>query len=521
MNYKRLETVALYIRLSKEDGDVGAGGGKEESNSITNQRLLLQDYLQQHPEFQGCKVVELCDDGYSGKKFDRPQFQRLMELVRRGEVDCIVVKDLSRFGRDYIELGNYLEQLFPFLGVRFISINDHYDSQRGGGQTAGLEVAFQNFINDFYSRDTSKKMRSVRSKLAREGKFTSANAPYGYVKSSTDHHKLEIDPEAAEVVRQIFQWKLAGMSALRITQTLNAQHIPSPAQYALNHRRGMDWRRINAQTAWDPTKVVAILKDERYAGNMVSLRRTLKGIYGKDTPVERDQWVRVEHTHPGIVSYQDFLRTQDTFLVYDKGQPDTINRYNAFVCGHCGRKLSYTRDKKHLICRFGQSNPAAPCHHTSYSVEEMRGVVLQALKWHWEHFVHPPKAPLPQQELAHMQSQQLALRRSIEALDSGKTRLYEQYREGEVTREEYQDSRKQLNAQREELLEQLSHVEKALQEPRPQPQQGQQWQACLEQGLCATQLSRAWEQLFVERVTVYDREHIQICWKFQDVFAGH
>lgn len=515
MKYKGPETVALYIRLSKEDGDVG--GGKAESNSITNQRLLLRQYLRQNPEFQGCKVVELCDDGYSGKKFDRPQFQRLMELMRRGEVDCIVVKDFSRFGRDYIELGNYLEQLFPFLGVRFISVNDHYDSQRGGSQTAGLEVAFQNFINDFYSRDTSKKMRSVRSKLAREGKFTSAYAPYGYVKSPTDRHKLEIDPEAAEVVRQIFQWKLAGVSALRITQVLNAQHIPSPAQYALNHRRGMDWRRINGHTAWDPSKVVAILKDERYAGNMVSLRRTLKGVYGKDTPVEGEQWVRVEHTHPGIVSYQDFLRTQDTFLVYEKGSPNTINRYNPFVCGHCGRKLSYTRDKKHLICRFGQSNPAAPCHHSSYSVEEMGRVVLQGLKWHWEHFVHPPKVPLPQQEQAHGQSQLLALRRSIQALDSGKTRLYEQYREGEVTREDYQDSHQQLNAQREELLEQMSQMEKALQEPHSQ---SQHWQECIEQGLCATRLSQAWEQLFVERVTVYDREHIQICWKFQDVLVG-
>lgn len=173
----RRKTLVLYIRLSKEDDDVGISFEKEESNSITNQRMLLYDYLKSHPEFQDYRIIEKCDDGYSGKKFDRPQFVELMELVRRREVDCILVKDFSRFGRDYIEIGDYLEQLFPFLGVRFIAVNDRYDSQEGGKQTAGLEVAFKNFIYDFYSRDTSKKIRNVRNKMAKAGLFASANAP--------------------------------------------------------------------------------------------------------------------------------------------------------------------------------------------------------------------------------------------------------------------------------------------------------------------------------------------------------
>ena len=128
----RRKTLVLYIRLSKEDDDVGISSEKEESNSITNQRMLLYDYLKSHPEFQDYRIIEKCDDGYSGKKFDRPQFVELMELVRRREVDCILVKDFSRFGRDYIEIGDYLDQLFPFLGVRFIAVNDRYDSQEGG-----------------------------------------------------------------------------------------------------------------------------------------------------------------------------------------------------------------------------------------------------------------------------------------------------------------------------------------------------------------------------------------------------
>ena len=233
----RQKTLALYIRLSKEDDDVGISSEKEESNSITNQRMLLYDYLKSHPEFQDYRIIEKCDDGYSGKKFDRPQFVELMELVKQREVDCIIVKDFSRFGRDYIEIGDYLEQLFPFLGVRFIAVNDRYDSQEGGKQTAGLEVAFKNFIYDFYSRDTSKKIRNVRNKMAKAGQFASANAPYGYLKSAEDKHKLVIDEEAAVVVREIFQLRLSGLSGNKIAAILNERAIPSPAQYALNHRQ--------------------------------------------------------------------------------------------------------------------------------------------------------------------------------------------------------------------------------------------------------------------------------------------
>ena len=144
--------------------------------------------------------------------------------------------------------------------------------------------------------------------MAQSGQFASANPPYGYQKSAEDKHKLVVDEEAAQVVREIFQMKIAGMSAKKITENLNARQIPSPAQYALNHKRGMDWRKVNEKTAWDATKVVAILKDERYAGNMVSLRRTLKGIYGKDTPMDSSDWIRVEGTHEGIVSIEDFSK---------------------------------------------------------------------------------------------------------------------------------------------------------------------------------------------------------------------
>lgn len=512
--------VALYTRMSKEDDDVGLYGKKEESNSITNQRMLLYDYLKTHPEFQGYEIMEFCDDGFSGKRMDRPKFNELLELVRKGKINCIIVKDFSRFCRDYIEIGNYLEQLFPFLGIRFIAVTDNYDSKNSGTETAGLEVAFKNFIADFYSRDTSKKLRSTRSEMAKEGKFASANAPYGYLKSPEDKHKLIVDEETAPVVRKIFELKLAGLSAKKITIILNDSGIPSPAQYALQKKRGMDWRRKNSISGWDSTKVIGILKDERYAGNMVSLKRTLKGIYGKDTPVDKESWIRVENTHEGIVSYEDFLRTQETFKTYQKRQPKEIDRTNAFECAHCGRKLSYSKDRKKLICRYGAVNPQAVCSNAAYPNEKLRGAVMAALQWHFEQFLHWEKIQKAQQEKEDAEQDISLYERAITNLEKKKTCLYEKYREGNLTKDEYMKQRSEVNVEIEELQGKVRTIESK----RMMKQNGNARVDLLSELIHRYQdtktLTKELERVFVEQVLVYDVEHIKIKWKFDDVFAA-
>lgn len=512
--------VALYTRMSKEDDDVGLYGNKEESNSIINQRMLLYDYLKTYPEFQGYEVKEFCDDGFSGKRIDRPQFNEMLDLVRKGNINCIIVKDFSRFCRDYIEIGNYLEQLFPFLGIRFIAVTDNYDSKDNGTETAGLEVAFKNFIADFYSRDTSKKLRSTRSEMAREGKFASANAPYGYLKSPEDKHKLIVDEEAAPVVRKIFELKLAGLSALKITKMLNESGVPSPAQYALQKKRGMDWRRKNSISGWDSTKVVGILKDERYAGNMVSLKRTLKGIYGKDTPVEKENWIRVENTHEGIVSYEDFLRVQETFKTYQKRQPKEIDRTNAFECAHCGRKLSYSKDCKKLICRYGEVNPQAVCSNAAYSDKKLRGAVMAALQWHFEQFLHWEELQKMQQEKEEADLDISLYEKTIANLEKKKTRLYEKYREGDLTRDEYMKQRSEINTEVEELQSKVQAIEARRVIKKNGNVRVDLLSELIHQYQDVKTFTKELERIFVEQVLVYDAEHIKIKWKFDDVFAA-
>ena len=214
---------AAYLRLSRSDGD------QQESNSIKNQRALLNDYLGKHPELH--KVDEYVDDGYSGTNFERPDFKRMMQDIENRKINCIIVKDLSRFGRNYIETGRYLERIFPFMGVRFIAINDHYDSAEENDDKGRILIPFNNLINDTYCRDISMRVRSHLDVKRKEGQFIGSFAGYGYQKDPKDKNHLIIDEYAAGIVQEIFKLKLNGMSAQHIANHLNELGVLPPNEY--------------------------------------------------------------------------------------------------------------------------------------------------------------------------------------------------------------------------------------------------------------------------------------------------
>lgn len=219
--------IALYIRLSQEDRDLSLRSDKTESNSITNQRALLWEYIRTHKDLADSKVIEKCDDGYSGVKFDdRPGFTEMIQLAKEGKINCIIVKDFSRFGRNYVELGDYLEQFFPFLGIRFISVNDNYDSRQFDGTTGGLDVAFKNMIYDFYSREFSKKQRIAWKRMAEKGEYNAHCAMYGYKKADDNIHQLVIHEETGKIVHEIFEMMASGITPLKIARLLNQRGVP-------------------------------------------------------------------------------------------------------------------------------------------------------------------------------------------------------------------------------------------------------------------------------------------------------
>ena len=258
-----VQTCALPIYIDTADGAV-----KSESNSIRSQRELIKAFLQEQNDIE--LYDSYVDDGRSGSNFDRPEFKRMIKDIEAGKVNCIIVKDLSRFGRDYIESGRYIQKIFPALGVRFIALTDYYDSLYANTGESGIVLPVKNFINDSYCRDISIKVRSQLEVKRRAGEYLSAFAVYGYRKSTENKNKLMIDPCAAEIVRRIFEWKISGMAASAIAKKLNDLYILSPREYkkslGFNYQGGFFGEN---EARWSSSTVKRILTNEVYLGHLL------------------------------------------------------------------------------------------------------------------------------------------------------------------------------------------------------------------------------------------------------------
>ncbi len=232
--------IAKYLRLSLEDGDLDPNE-KDESNSIKNQRKLIDGFIQARFAGKKIRVIEFVDDGKSGTNFNRPGITKLLELAKNGEINCVIVKDFSRWGRDYITVSDYLEQIFPFLQIRFISVNDDYDSENLQYGSAGMvDVGFKNIMHDLYSKELSQKLKLTKKQLFEAGKYHSSFAFYGYMKSPKEKYKLVIDNDTANVVRKLFKWIERGMKTTQIAKKLNDKKVPTPMAF-LSKQSGFKW----------------------------------------------------------------------------------------------------------------------------------------------------------------------------------------------------------------------------------------------------------------------------------------
>ncbi|MDE6896069.1 MAG: recombinase family protein, partial [Lachnospiraceae bacterium] len=253
------EKTALYLRLSKEDGD------KEESNSIDSQRRLLLDYLNRKPELEF--YDEYVDDGYSGTNYNRPAFQRMLADAETKKITCILVKDLSRLGRNYLDTGNYIQRIFLEMGIRFIAVNDQVDTSDERQQGFDMMLPIRNIFNESYSQDISRKVQSSFKVMQKAGAFCGAHTSYGYRKNPTDRHKLVIDPYAASVVRDIYDWYLSGVGQRTIAARLNEMGISCPSVY--KRENGENYRnskRLESTSYWTYATIHRILQNEMYKG---------------------------------------------------------------------------------------------------------------------------------------------------------------------------------------------------------------------------------------------------------------
>lgn len=459
--------IALYERLSIEDADVKRNDAKSESNSIAHQRRLLFSFIEQQPDMAGMRVVEYKDDGYSGTNFNRPKFIELMSEVRKGAVAIIIVKDFSRLGRDYLDAGNFLDKIFPAYGVRFIAINDSYDSNSHIGQTTGLDVGLKNVVNDMYSKDISMKNKTAQMVRYKRGEHISAYPFYGYEKNPENKHKLIIDNEAAEVVKRIFEYSSEGCSTYQIASILNEEGVLSPLEYKKSKGVNLNSTVVGEKALWNSAKIKVIIRDERYLGKMISHKTESVKVGSKKTvPVPREQWVVVEDTHEPIVSQElfDSANKAMTKRVKRAGIKGKLSRHNLFTCPYCNHRLQFTGghdNKRYLYCGFGVVNHQKECEELKLYREEVEKTVLYTVNMIGSIYLDTVRKKRAKTSSVEYDIDKVINieKTRLNALRTDRRNAYISYTEGKFTREEYMKMSASYNEQMQELEVKITDLE--------------------------------------------------------------
>ena len=458
--------IAVYIRLSLADEDTGKT--KSESDSIGNQRMLINRFLDNNDSLSKFPRAEFVDDGYTGTNFDRPQFQKMMSLVQSGEINIICVKDFSRFSRDYIETGNYLECVFPFLGARFISVNDGYDSDDYKGTTGGLEVVMRNIIYAVYSKDLSIKTTSAKLQMMKQGKYVGGYAPYGYKIHPTVRNKLAIDPDSAVIVRRIFDEAMAGKTVSEIAKGLNDNEIPTPGQYfRANHPGKNNFIYMSDKISWNPPMIYRILTKPVYTGATVGHAMKIAApLSKKRVKADKSDRIIVENMHEPIVTKAEFEVAQKAIRKEGKKAPRKMSDYplqGLVRCGNCKRAMRRRiwNNKAYFTCMNSRQDRDTECAvGEHYAEDELERIAFSAIK---------QVIQLAEQE--HVQKKQAAEKRKnavdkakrlqsqAEQLKVVKLRLYEKYAADEILREAYLKAKAELDGK---LAENEREVKEAM-----------------------------------------------------------
>jgi len=499
---------ALYARLSREDGD------KPESDSIANQRKLLEGYLVQHPELQS--VGFYADDGFTGTNFERPEFKRMVTDMEAGKINCVVVKDLSRFGRDYIDVGRYLERWFPERGVRFIAIGDNIDSESG---PYDMILPVKNIINEQYARDISQKVRGSFQIKQQRGEFIGAFASYGYRKDPENHNHLVIDPPAADIVQRIFTLFEQGNGKIKIAKLLNGEGIPCPSEYKkLNGEKYHNGQKLNGTTYWTYATIHRILNNQMYAGSMIQGKAPRQSMHGKAKLLDKEKWAVVENTHEAIIAPEQWERVRSLL------QRDTrtlnfsqnISPFAGFLrCGDCGRAMSKTNHASGVYYCCGSYKRYGPtvCSRHGILHRALEQVVLDDLNKiiaAVEDLKAMADGVRTEPETRDRRAERERIQINLARIYRLKKSAYEDYKEGLLSKEDFLRYKEDYQRQEELLtsqLERAKQVEKKADRP---------WiTELLRRGRLA-ELDRATVAETIEQIRVFEDGKVEITYSFSD-----
>lgn len=518
---------AVYLRLSKEDGDV-TDGGKQVSNSIANQKELIEDFLKSHPEIS--VVSTYTDDGYTGVNFDRPQFQRMLSDIRESKIDCVIVKDLSRFGRNYIESGRYIEKIFPMLGIRFIAITDGYDSINED-MGSDMIIPFKNLINDAYCRDISVKIRSHMDIKRRNGEYIGAFAAYGYLKDAENKNHLVVDDYAADVVRDIFSMKLCGMSQQGIADKLNADGILSPLQYKKSI--GVDLNTGFAKSvkpSWSYNAVTRILKNEVYTGTVVQGKCTTPN-YKVKKRIHKDEadWIRVENMHDAIIPKSEFDIVQEILLRDTRVSPEKAQVFplsGMVYCADCEepmvRKTVPAGGKRYVyyVCS-GNKKDKHKCSTHNISERKLTQTVLELVKNYIGRVIAASytvdminDSPDMKPDIVKFEDRIGRLREEARSCNTRKKNLYEDFKDGILTRDEYSMLKDQYQKQLLDIEDSISSIEAERDGILENGSGKQEWIEKLKKYDDIKALDRELVTFLIEKIEVVDSDTIQVTYRF-------
>lgn len=511
-----------YIRLSHtDDKDV-------ESDSITNQRKLLDSFIESQPDIE--IVSEKVDDGYTGILFDRPAFKEMMTDIKAGLINCVIVKDLSRFGREYIETGRYLRRVFPAYGVRFIAVNDNIDTLKDSGDD--LMVSLKSIINDAYCHDISVKTRSALSTKRVNGDYVGACAVYGYKKAEDNKNQLVIDEYPAGVVRDIFRMKLEGMSAVKIAESLNDTGVLSPMEYkrsrGLPHPTGGFADKADAK--WSATTIIRILKDETYTGTLIQGRQGTFNYKLKDTiDKPESEWARTEDAHEAIIRRRDFDLAQRIIKLDTRTTPSGDKVYlfsGVLICGCCGSRMTRKTDRKngkvyhYYYCPTGKKNGCASKNNLKES--DLISCVLESVKSHVSNVVslesvivstenEAASSRLVRQHEAQIAENEHQLKENADF----KSTLYENMINGVISKEDYKTLKSKYTENGNRLQRAIAKLRQELEDVRNNKSERLTWIEHFKQFEGLATLDRKAVAHLIQSIRVISKTELQITFNYQ------
>lgn len=513
-------TIAAYLRLSLEDDDI-----KDESNSISNQRLLLREYVISSHELRNGNMIEYQDDGYSGTNFDRPGIKRLLEDVKAGTINCIIVKDFSRFARDYIELGSYLDQIFPFMGVRFISVNDSYDSVSHIGKTVGIDTQFKTLLYDFYSKDLSDKYKNAVMSKCEQGQYVFGRCPLGYEKIPGTKHEIRINEYEGNIVKRIFREAIIGKSTSAIAKGLHDDGIPT-----FTAIRGMKRKADNRETIWQGATVDKILNNRFYIGEWTYNKVKVTSV-GSKKLVKRpaEEWKVVPNHHERLVSIEDFDKAQESLCRNKKNNISNKRKRkkhpligNVF-CGGCGYALTYKQEYHHgcFRCNYSLANRKESCcggFHAAV-LEELILTMLNKELIRLAEFsllLESQKQDIKVQ-LSKEKAELRKYEKSLSEKEKEKQARYMDYVKGDISAEIFKQESKLIDKMCSDLSVKIENINDKIGELMGEYHRDYKDMKEMLRYSGIQKLTQEVADLFIDKIYLYDGKRVEVKWSFNGI----